>query len=434
MNGTGSISKAIGTPCISLSITDDTTDIVCTADLQRTVDALDRGINRMTDKGTGISSAALYRYAVITGNQRYITHDGAVSKAKKACGIALAVITVINAQAKDRIIKTIKLALEGIILSIANRSLVTARQVNRITQGIMVPHAPIFSFADFFQFLAVLNPTVGKKFRNCLVRCIRIANISRSMPTGTCCCIHRATIVADISEHHIFAPFSGLFRRTAAKYNIILAVITNTLVADNSQGISLSGIKTTEAVHINNYTFTLKDQLIGVDITQAHQLGVGHRLVLLQRVGYISIFVPVVDIIYFFVGNMQAADINFRTVANLHTVGVNKIDIAALLITDIGIQLAVNLRAFAAGNIVQHIKVIVVTTDSYGSIGTDRKAVPGDNGILRSLVQIHLVALCPAAVKTTFNLTGNYVTLLPITGKHIVGNNAVACCTGNPWH
>ena len=230
----------------------------------------------------------------------------------------------------------------------------------------------------------------------------------------------------------------GIFRRTAAKYNIIFAVITNTLaiirLSDNSQGISLSSIKAAEAVHINNYTLALKDQLIGVDIAQAHQLGVGHRLVLLQRLGDISIFVPGVDIIYFFVGNMQAADINFRTVANLHAVGVYKIDIAALLITDIGIQLAVNLRTFAAGNIVQHIKVIVVTTNSYGSIGTDRKAVPGDNGILRRLVQIHLVALRPAAVKTTFNITGNYVTLFPITGKHVVGNNAVACGAGNPWH
>ena len=260
------------------------------------------------------------------------------------------------------------------------------------------------------------------------------------MPTGTCCCIHRATIVADISKHHIFAPFSGLFRRTAAKDNIILAVVTNTLtlviirLAYQSNGISLSSIKAAEAVHINNYTLALKDQLIGVNIAQAHQLGVGHRLVLLQRVGYISIFVPGVDIIYFFVGNMQAADINFRTVANLHTVGVNKIDIAALLITDIGIQLTVNLRAFAAGNIVQHIKVIVVTTNSYAGIGTDRKAVPGDNGILRRLVQIHLVALRPAAVKTTFNTAGNNSTLFAITGKHVVGNNAVACGAGNPWH
>ena len=150
MNGTSSISNAIGTPCIILSITDDTANIVFTADLQRTVDALDRGINRMTDKGTGISIAALYRYAVITGNQRYIAHDGAVSKAKKACGFTLAVITVINTQAKDRIIKAIKLALEGIILRIADRSLVTARQVNRIAQGIMVSHAPILLFADIF--------------------------------------------------------------------------------------------------------------------------------------------------------------------------------------------------------------------------------------------------------------------------------------------
>ena len=241
-----------------------------------------------------------------------------------------------------------------------------------------------------------------------------------------------------ISKLNIFAPFSGLFRRTAAKYNIILAVITNTLIiirlADNSQGIRLSCIKTTEAVHINNYTFTLKDQLIGVDITQAHQLGVGHFPVLLQRLGDISIYVPSVDIIYFFVGNMQAADINFRTVTNLHAVRVYKIDIAALLVTDIGIQLAVNLRAFAAGNIVQHIKVIVFTMNSYGSIGTDRKAVPGDNGILRRLVQIHLVALRPAAVKTTFNTAGNNSTLFAITGKHVVGNNAVACGAGNPWH
>ena len=150
MNGTGSISKIIGTPCIILSITDDTANIVVTADLQRTVDALDRGINRMTDKGTGISSAALYRYTVITGNQRYITHDGAVSKAKETGSIALGVITVINAQAKDRIVKAIKLALEGIILRIADRSLVTARQVNRIAQGIMVPHAPTCLFAYFF--------------------------------------------------------------------------------------------------------------------------------------------------------------------------------------------------------------------------------------------------------------------------------------------
>ena len=150
LDGTGSISNAIGTPCISLSITDDTTDIVFTADLQRTVDALDRGVHRMTDKGTGISIAALYRYAVITGNQRYIAHNCAVSKAKKACGFALAVITVINTQAKDRIVKTIKLALEGIFLRIANRSLVTARQVNRIAQGIMVPHAPTMLFADIF--------------------------------------------------------------------------------------------------------------------------------------------------------------------------------------------------------------------------------------------------------------------------------------------
>ena len=440
MNGTGSISKAIGTPCIILSITDDTANIVFTADLQRTVDALDRGIHRMTDKGTGISATALYRDAIITGNQRYIAHNCAVSKTKQACGSALFIITVINAQAKDRIIKTIKLALEGILARIANRSLVTARQVNRITQGIVVPHAPTFRFADFFQFLAVLNPTVGKKFRNCLVRCIRIANISRSMPAGACCCIHLATIITDISKHHVFTTFFGLFRRTAAKYNIILAIITNTLtlviirLADNSQGISLSGIKSAEAVHINNYTLALKDQLAGVDITQAHQLGVAHRLVLLQRVGDISIFGPGGDIIYLFVGNMQAADINFRTVANLHAVGVNKIDIAALLTIYIGIKLAVNLRAFAAGNIVQHIKVIMVTIDSYAGICTNRKAVPGDNGILCCLVQIHLVALSPAAVKTTFNLTGNYVTLLPITGKHVVGNNAVACGTGNPWH
>ena len=150
MNGTSSISNAIGTPCIILSITDDTANIVFTADLQRTVDALDRGVHRMTDKGTGISIAALYRYAVITGNQRYIAHDGAVRKAKKACGIAFAVITVINAQAKDRIVKAIKLALEGIILRIADRSLVTARQVNGIAQGIMVPHAPTCLFAYFF--------------------------------------------------------------------------------------------------------------------------------------------------------------------------------------------------------------------------------------------------------------------------------------------
>ena len=150
LNRTSSISKIIGKLTITLSITDDTTDIVFTADLQRTVDALDRGVHRMTDKGTGISIAALYRYAVITGNQRYIAHNCAVSKAKKACGFALAVITVINTQAKDRIVKTIKLALEGIILRIADRSLVTARQVNRIAQGIMVSHAPILLFADIF--------------------------------------------------------------------------------------------------------------------------------------------------------------------------------------------------------------------------------------------------------------------------------------------
>ena len=149
LNGTGSISKAIGTPCIILSITDDTTDIVFTADLQRTVDALDRGVHRMTDKGTGISIAALYRYAVITGNQRYIAHDGAVSKAKKACS-SVFIITVINAQAKDRIVKAIKLALEGIFLRSADRSLVTVRQVNGIAQGIMVPHAPTMLFADIF--------------------------------------------------------------------------------------------------------------------------------------------------------------------------------------------------------------------------------------------------------------------------------------------
>ena len=150
MNRTRSISKAIGTPCIILSITDDTANIVFTADLQRTVDALDRGIHRMTNKGTGVSVAALHRYAVITGNQRYITHDGAVSKAKKAGSSALAVITVINAQAKNRIVKTIELALEGIILLSADRSLVTARQVNGIAQGIMVSHAPTCLFADFF--------------------------------------------------------------------------------------------------------------------------------------------------------------------------------------------------------------------------------------------------------------------------------------------
>ena len=150
LNGTSSISNAIGTPCIILSITDDTANIVCTADLQRTVDALDRGINRMTDKGTGISIAALYRYAVITGNQRYIAHNCAVGKAKETGSIALGVITVINAQAKDRIVKAIKLALEGIILRSADRSLVTARQVNRIAQGIMIPHAPTCLFAYFF--------------------------------------------------------------------------------------------------------------------------------------------------------------------------------------------------------------------------------------------------------------------------------------------
>ena len=244
-----------------------------------------------------------------------------------------------------------------------------------------------------------------------------------------------AAIVADIGEHHVFAPFFGLFRRAAAQHHIILAVIANTTtlaiirLADNSQSIIIGRIKSAEAVHINNYTLALKDQLAGIDIAQAHQLSVGHRLVLLQRVGDISILVPRVDIIYFFVGNMQATNINFRTVANLHAIGVNKIDIAALLATDIGIQLAVNLRAFAAGNIVQHIKVIVVTTDSYGSIGTNGKAVPFDNDILRRLVQIHLVAL-----RTTFNVTGNNSTYFAITGKHVIGNNAIACGAGNPWY
>ena len=104
----------------------------------------------MTDKGTGISGAALYGYTVTTGNQRYITHDGAVSKAKKAGSLALAVITVINAQAKDRIVKTIKLAFEGLILRIADRSLVAARQVNGIAQGIMITHAPACLCANFF--------------------------------------------------------------------------------------------------------------------------------------------------------------------------------------------------------------------------------------------------------------------------------------------
>ena len=259
------------------------------------------------------------------------------------------------------------------------------------------------------------------------------------MPAGACRCIHRAgAIVADIGEHHVFAPFISLFRRTAAKYNIVFAVITNTLaiirLTDNSQGICLSCIKSAEAVHINNYTLALKDQLAGIDIAQAHQLGVGHRLVLLQRVGDISIFGPSSEIIYFFVGNMQAADINFRTVANLHAIGVNKIDIAALLVTDIGIQLAINLRAFAAGNIVQHVKVIVVALNSYAGIGTNGKAVPGDNGILRRLVQIHLVALRPAAVKPTFNFAGNNSTYFTITWKHVIGNNTIACGTGNPWH
>ena len=150
LNGTRSIGKAIGTPCIILSITDDTANIVFTADLQRTIDALDSCVHRMTDKGTGISGAALYGYTVTTGNQRYITHDGAVCKAKKAGSIALAVITVINAQTKDRIVKTIKLSLEGIIRSSADRSLVAARQVNGIAQGIMVPHAPAGLCANFF--------------------------------------------------------------------------------------------------------------------------------------------------------------------------------------------------------------------------------------------------------------------------------------------
>ena len=248
-----------------------------------------------------------------------------------------------------------------------------------------------------------------------------------------------AAIVADIGEHHVFAPIFGLFRRTAAQHHIILAVIANTLaiirLADQGNSISLCSIEAAEAVHINNYTLALKDQLAGIDIAQAHQLSVGHRLVLLQRLGDISTFVPCGEIIYFFVGNMQAADINFRTVANLHAVGVNKIDVAALLVADIGIQLAVNLRAFAAGNIVQHVKVIVVALNSYAGIGTDGKAVPGDNGILRRLVHNHLVALRPAAVcETTFNATGNNITYFAITGKHVVGNNAVACGTGNPWH
>ena len=211
------------------------------------------------------------------------------------------------------------------------------------------------------------------------------------MPAGACRCIHRAgAIVADIGKYHVFAPFSSLFRRTAAQHHIILTIIANTLaiirLTDNSQGISLAGIKTAEAVHINNYTLALKDQLAGIDITQAHQLSVGHRLVLLQRFGNIGIFGPKFDIIYLFVGNMQAADINFRTVANLHAVGVNKVNIAALLVADIRIQLAVNLRAFAAGNIVQHVKVIVVALNSYAGIGANGKAVPGDNGILRRLV------------------------------------------------
>ena len=254
------------------------------------------------------------------------------------------------------------------------------------------------------------------------------------MPSGACCCIHLAgAIIADISKHHIFAPFLGIFRRTAAKYNIIFAVIANTIaiirLTDNSQGISLGGIKSAEAVHINNYTLALKDQLIGVNIAQAHQLGVSHRLILLQLIGYISIFGPSIEIIYFFVGNMQAANINFRTVANLHAVGVYKIDIAALLTMDIGIQLAVNLRAFAAGNIVQHIKIIMVTIDSHAGIGTNRKAVPGDNSILRRLVQIHLAALHP-----TGNIAGNNSTYFAITRKHVIGNNAIACGAGNPWH
>ena len=104
----------------------------------------------MTDKGAGVFIAALHGNAISTGNQRYIAHNCAVSKTKQASGFALFIITVINAQAKDRIIQAIKLALEGIILRIADRSLVTARQVNRIAQGIMVSHAPILLFADIF--------------------------------------------------------------------------------------------------------------------------------------------------------------------------------------------------------------------------------------------------------------------------------------------
>ena len=146
MNRALSISKGIGKRCIILSITDDTADIVLTADLQRTVDTLDCGIYRITDKGTGVI-AALHGYAIVASNQRYIAHNCAVSKTKEACGITL---TVINTQAKDRIIKAIKLALEGILLRITNRSLVTARQVNRITQGIMVLHAPTCILAYFF--------------------------------------------------------------------------------------------------------------------------------------------------------------------------------------------------------------------------------------------------------------------------------------------
>ena len=141
-----------------------------------------------------------------------------------------------------------------------------------------------------------------------------------------------------------------------------------------------------QAVSVNNNAVALKGHLVGIDVAQAHKLGVAIRCYLRQLFCNAVILVPTVKI-QCFVGHVQRTDVNFGTVANLYAARVHQVDVAAC-----GIQLAVNLRSVAACNVVKGVKAIIAVKIDHG-VSTDRKIVPFNNAVCAVLSNIQRVSL-----------------------------------------
>ena len=104
-----------------------------------------------------------------------------------------------------------------------------------------------------------------------------------------------------------------------------------------------------------------------------------------QRIFYIRIDIPLVNIINFLRRYIETAYVNLGRVANLYAVWVDQIDIAVV----VGIHFAVNLRHVAASDIVHGIKMVRIPFKIDRSIGTNREIIPFDNAVFPGLRNVH---------------------------------------------